>query len=113
MTDAVMRGAVPAKKPNIYVEALKEASVTAVLVFLLSIYMVGFQTQASQGQPLSFSTRFMDVFWPCILVPCGRYLLALDRQGMHLPALIGGIVSFVYLFAVGALGMAESLAYDT
>src|SRR3954462_13785247 len=110
MTDAVMTAGVPAKKPNIYVEAFKEALVTAVLVFLLSVYMVGIQTQASQGQPLSFTTRFMDVFWACILVPCGRYLIALDRQGLHLPALIGGIVSFVYLFAVGTLGMAGSLA---
>ena len=84
MADAVMRGSVPAKKqPNIYVEAFKEASVTAVLVFLLSVYMVGIQTQASQGQPLSFMTRFMDVFWACLLVPAGRFLIALDRQGMH------------------------------
>jgi branched-chain amino acid transport system permease protein len=113
MTDAVMRTALPAKKPNIYVEAFKEASVTAVLVFLLSVYMVGLQTEASQGQPLSFTTRFMDVFWACILVPSGRYLIALDRQGLHLPALIGGIVSFVYLFGVGAFGLAGSLAYDT
>src|SRR5690349_23679962 len=111
MTDAVMRAAMPTKKPNIYVEALKEASVTAVLVFLLSVYMVGIQTQASQGQPLSFMTRFMDVFWACILVPAGRFLLALDRQGMHKPALIGGIVSAVYLFTVGVFGMLESLAY--
>jgi branched-chain amino acid transport system permease protein len=113
MTDAVMRGAVPAKKPNIYVEALKEASVTAVLVFLLSVYMVGLQTQASQGQPLSFTTRFMDVAWACILVPAGRFLLALDRQGMHKPSLIGGIVAFVYLFAIGVLGMTGSLGYET
>src|SRR3954467_1844910 len=90
MTDAVMRTVVPAKKPNIYVEAFKEASVTAVLVFLLSVYMIGIQTQASQGQPLSFTTRFMDVFWACVLVPCGRYLLALDRQGKHQPAPIRG-----------------------
>ena len=113
MTDAVMRTVAVAKKPNIHVEAFKEAAVTAVLVFLLSIYMVGIHTEASQGQPLSFTTRFMDVFWACILVPCGRYLIALDRQGLHLPALIGGVVSFVYLFAVGALGLAGSLAYDT
>src|SRR5689334_4370467 len=113
MTDAVMRAAMPTKKPNIYVEALKEASVTAVLVFLLSVYMVGLQTQASQGQPLSFTTRFMDVVWACILVPAGRFLLALDRQGMHKPSLVGGVVAFVYLFAVGVLGMVGSLAYDT
>jgi branched-chain amino acid transport system permease protein len=112
MTDAVMRTPMSAKRPNIYVEAFKEAAVTAVLVFLLSVYMVGVQTQANQGQTLSFVTRFEDVAWACVLVPCGRFLIALDRQGLHLPALIGGLVSFVYLFGVGAFGLSESLAYD-
>ena len=78
MTDAVMRTAVPAKRPNIYFEAFKEASITAVLVFLLSVYMVGAHTEASQGQPLGFTTRFMDVFWACVLVPCGRYQVRMD-----------------------------------
>src|SRR4051812_16347943 len=112
MTDAVMRGAAPARKPNVYVEAFKEASITAVLVFLLSVYMVGMHTEASQGQPLSFTTRLLDVVWACVLVPAGRFLLALDRQGLHKPSLIGGAVAFVYLFAVGVLGMLGSLGYE-
>src|SRR5215831_7620139 len=113
MTDAVLQaGTAPRKKPSIYVEAFKESAVTAVLVFLLSIYMVGVQTQANQGQQLSFTTHFLDVIWACVLVPCGRFLIALDRQGMHKPALIGGLAAFLYLSIVGSFGLAGSLAYD-
>ena len=112
MTDAVMPAGTAARKPSVYTEALKEAVVTAVLVFLLSIYMVGMQTQANQGQELSFVTQFRDVFWACVLVPAGRFLVALDRQGMPRPALFGGAAGFLYLFGIGALGLAGSLAYD-
>src|SRR5581483_708698 len=114
MTDAVMRTGTPARKPSTPImEALKDVAVTTVLIFLLSIYMVGFQTQANQGQQLAFSTNLMDVLWACILVPAGRFLVALNRQGIAKPALIGGLVSFVYLFGVGTLGLWESPGYDT
>src|SRR4051812_20499374 len=99
MTDAVIRTGVPTRKPASPVtEALKDVAVTTVLIFLLSIYMVGFKTQANQGQQLTFATNLMDVFWACILVPAGRFLVALNRQGIPKPALIGGLLSFVYLF---------------
>jgi branched-chain amino acid transport system permease protein len=113
MTDAVMqRGAAASKAVSPVVEAAKEAMVTVVLVFLLSIYMIGFQTQANQGQQLSFSTHILDVVWACILVPAGRSLISLDRQGLSKPALLGGLIGFVYLFGIGSLGLAESLSYD-
>jgi len=113
MTDAVMRTGVAAQRSNVYVEALKESVVTAVLVFLLSIYMVGAQTQANQGQQLTFVTHFGDVAWACLLVPAGRFLVALNRQGMSRPAMVGGIVAFLYLFLCGALGVAGSDLYST
>ena len=90
------------------IEAAREASVTAVLVFLLTIYMVGFKTEANQGQPLGYVTRIDDVVWACILVPAGRFLIALNRLGRSLPALIGGAAGFCYLFILGATGIFEA-----
>ena len=110
MTDAVMpSGAAARKTVSPVVEAAKEAVVTAVLVFLLSIYMVGFQTAANQGQQLTFTTQILDVVWACILVPAGRFLIALDRQGLSKPAMAGGLIGFIYLFGIGALGLAGLL----
>jgi len=114
MTDAVMRTGTAVRKPASPMTAvLKDVAVTTLLVFLLSIEMVGFQTQANQGQQLSFSTNLGDVLWACVLVPAGRFLVALNRQGIAKPALIGGLVSFIYLFGVGTLGLWESLGYGT
>jgi branched-chain amino acid transport system permease protein len=39
--------------------------------------------------------------------------VALNRQGIRKPALIGGLLSFIYLFGVGVLGLWGSLGYDT
>ncbi len=75
--------------------------------------MVGFHTVAQQGQPLGYTTRFSDVIWACILVPAGRFVVSLDRQGISKPALIGGGIGFLYLFGVGMLGISGSLGYDT
>jgi branched-chain amino acid transport system permease protein len=113
MADTTMRP--PARSAMLsapIVEALKEAAATVVVVFLLSIYMVGFHTVANQGEPLSYTTRFGDVIWACVLVPAGRFLVALDRRGLHLPALIGSGVAFLYLFLVGMLGLSGSVGYD-
>src|SRR5690242_1770143 len=108
MADVAVRGAMPTKKaPSPVIEAAREASITVVLVFLLSIYMVGFKTEAAQGQPLSFVTQFSDVIWACILVPVGRFLIALNRLGRSQPALIGGALGFFYLSVLGATGMFE------
>jgi branched-chain amino acid transport system permease protein len=114
MTDTTMRlSAGPSKLNAAMIAALKETAVTVVLVFLLSIYMVGFHTVAQQGQPLGYTTRFSDVIWACILVPAGRFVVSLDRQGFSKPALIGGGIGFLYLFGVGMLGISGSLGYDT
>jgi len=101
------------KHPSIINVALKEAAFTAVLVLLLSILMVGFQTQAVQGQYLSYVTRIPDVLWAVIIIPAGRFVMALDRQGKTLPALIVGAVAFLYFFGVGALGVADLWIYKT
>ena len=86
--------------------ALKEAAITAFLVFMLSFLMIGFETQAQQGEQLSYVTRFAAIVWGIVLVPIGRILLVLNREGRPLPALVGGTLSFLYLFGGGAIAMA-------
>ena len=88
--------------------ALKEAALTAFLIFMLSFLMVGFETQAQQGQPLSYVTRFGAIIWGIILVPLGRMLLVYNRLGRPMPALIGGGLAFLYLFG----GAVAALAFD-
>src|SRR3954468_20258069 len=106
MTDTAIRlSAGPSKLNAALIAAAKETVVTVLLVFLLSIYMVGFHTVAQQGQPLGYTTRFSDVVWACVLVPAGRFAVSLDRQGFSRPALIGGGIGFLYLFGVGMLGI--------
>jgi branched-chain amino acid transport system permease protein len=100
-----------ATEPSKILVAVKEAVVTAVLVFLLGILMVGFETQAVQGQYLSFVTRYSDIFWAIAIVPAGRFLMALDRQGQSKPALLLGGLGFLYFFGCGALGVAELDVY--
>jgi branched-chain amino acid transport system permease protein len=88
--------------------ALKEAAMTAFLIFMLSFLMIGFETQAQQGQPLSYVTRFGAIVWGIILVPIGRVLLVLNRFGRPMPALIGGGIAFLYLFG----GAVAVLVFD-
>jgi branched-chain amino acid transport system permease protein len=88
--------------------ALKEAVITAFLVFMLCFLMIGFETQAQQGQPLSYVTRFSAISWGIILVPLGRILMVYDRFGRPLPALIGGGLAFLYLFG----GATMAIAFD-
>src|SRR5215813_9289346 len=84
--------------PTVLQMALKEAALTAFLIFMLSFLMIGFLTQANQGQQLSFVTRFGAIAWGILLVPLGRIALVYDRHGQSTPALIGGGIAFVYLF---------------
>src|SRR5262245_17894455 len=85
MTDATLNRTAQtgsaAKSPSIIGVAFTEAALTAVIVFLMSFLMVGFQTQAVQGQYLGYVTRYSDVFWAVIIIPAGRFVMALDRQG--------------------------------
>ncbi|HVI89166.1 MAG TPA: high-affinity branched-chain amino acid ABC transporter permease LivM [Dongiaceae bacterium] len=110
MTDATMNQTSRAsdrttKSPSIILTALKEAALTALLVFLLSILMVGFQTQAIQGQYLNYVTRFADVAWAIVIIPIGRFVIAIDRQGKSLPALVVGALGVIYLFGIGVCGV--------
>ena len=100
----------PAAKtaPTVAAVALKEAVMTAFVVFMLSFLMIGFETQASQGQPLGYVTRFAAIAWGIVLVPLGRIALVLDRHGHPMPSLIGGGLAFLYLFG----GATISLIFD-
>jgi branched-chain amino acid transport system permease protein len=110
MTDATLNQTstkhvkAPITTPQIIV-AFKEAAATAVIIFLLSILMVGFETQAVQGQYLSYITRYADVFWAVLIIPVGRFVMAIDRQGRSEPALIVGGLGIVYLFGMGVIGV--------
>jgi branched-chain amino acid transport system permease protein len=95
MAATTMTGAKAAPTPMQV--ALKEAALTAFLIFMLSFLMIGFETEARQGQQLSYVTRFAAISWGIILVPLGRILLVFDRLGHPLPALIGGGLAFLYL----------------
>ncbi len=100
----------PAAKtvPTAATVALKEALMTAFVVFMLCFLMIGFETQASQGQPLGYVTRFAAIAWGIVLVPLGRVALVLDRYGHPMPSLIGGGLVFLYLFG----GAVIALAFD-
>lgn len=111
MTDVTMNASAAKTAPSPMMVAAKEAAVTVVVCFMLSIFMVNFATEANQGQPLSYISRLGDVFWACVLVPAGRFLLALDRQGLSKAALTGGAIGFVYLFGSGVVGMYGAPAY--
>lgn len=99
--------------PSPFFVAIKEAVYTAVLVLLLGILMVGFETQAIQGQYLSFVTRFHDVLWAIAIVPIGRFLMALDRLGRSMPALVLGSLGLIYFFGSGVIGLAELPLYKS
>ena len=88
--------------------AIKEAGMTAFVVFMLSFLMIGFETGASQGQEMSYVTRFGAIAWGILLVPLGRIAMVLDRHGQSMPALIGGGFAFLYLFG----GAVVALAFD-
>src|SRR5512145_1437819 len=92
--------------PTTMTVALKEAGMTAFVVFMLSFLMIGFETGASQGQEMSYVTRFGAIAWGILLVPLGRMALVFDRYGQSMPALIGGGLAFLYLFGGAAISLA-------
>jgi branched-chain amino acid transport system permease protein len=93
------------RPPSPLAAAAKEASVTLVLIFLLSVFLIGVQTEAVQGKGLGYVLRISDVVWACILVTGGRFLIGLDRAGKSQPAIVGGLIGFVYFFISGAIGL--------
>ncbi len=106
MATTTMTGAKPV--PSTMQVALKEALLTGFLVFMLAFLMIGFQTEAQQGQQLSYVTRFAAIFWGIVLVPLGRILIVFNRHGRPMPALIGGGLAFLYLFG----GAVIAIAFD-
>lgn len=96
----------------LFLQAAKEAACTIVVVGLLSVFMVGYQTEVLQGQQMSFINRFDDVIWAMILIPIGRFLLVLARGGILLPPAILGGIATIYLFAAAVFGLADSMVYD-
>ncbi len=107
------RPAVAGKVRSPYLAALIDAGVALFVVFMLSVLMVGTQTQAQQGQPLSYITRFDTVFWAVVLVPVGRFFLSLDRHGKPVPAILGGTIGFLYLFGGVALAWLTGTVGET
>lgn len=103
MATMSMTGAKPV--PSVMQVAVKEAFLTAFLVFMLTFLMIGFQTEAQQGQPLSFVTRFGAIVWGIVLVPLGRILIVFNRYNRPRPALIGGGLAFLYLFGAAMVAI--------
>lgn len=99
--------------PSVFLQAAKEAFFTAILVAMLSILMVGYQTEVLQGQNMSYVTRFGDVMWAVILVPAGRFLLVLGRSGMLWPPMVLGGAATIYLFGAAVLGLLGLAIYPT
>jgi branched-chain amino acid transport system permease protein len=93
------------------IQAAKEAACTILVVGLLSILMVGYQTEVLQGQQMSYINRFEDVIWAIVMIPIGRFLLVLARGGVVLPPAILGGAAAIYLFAAAILGLAGSSIY--
>lgn len=69
----------------------KEALIAAGIAFLLTVVMVGLFAADDVGG-LQIVTRYDSVAVAVILVFVGRLGLALTREGMPLPVLVGGIV---------------------
>lgn len=97
--------------PGLLFQAVKEMAFTVLLVGLLSVLMVGYQTEVLQGQQMSYVTRFDDVIWAMVLIPIGRFLLVLARGGILLPPAILGGLATIYLFGAAVLGLAGSALY--
>src|SRR5512147_180540 len=95
--------------PTVLQTALKEAAITAFIVFMLTFLMIGFQSQANQGQQLTFVTRFGAIAWGILLVPMGRIALVYDRHKQTGLALIGGSIAFVYLFGGAVVSIATGI----
>jgi branched-chain amino acid transport system permease protein len=96
----------------LFLQAAKEAACTIIVVGLLSVFMVGYQTEVLQGQQMSFINRFDDVIWAMVLIPIGRFLLVLARGGLLLPPAILGGAAAIYLFAAAVFGLAGAMIYD-
>ena len=69
---------------------IKDALITAVVVFLLASQLVGIET-IDNPTGLTFITRYDDVFAAIVVVIAGRIGLRLLREGIILPVLVGSL----------------------
>ncbi|SMF21403.1 branched-chain amino acid transport system permease protein [Tistlia consotensis] len=77
---------------------LKEVGFAGLVALGLTFAMVGLRTVDSNtgdGAVLGIDTRFADVAWTVALVMVGRFLLILDRAGLPIPVILGGIAMAV------------------
>jgi branched-chain amino acid transport system permease protein len=88
-------------------KVLKEAGVTAAVVFALTVGVVGFRTVDVPGG-VSIVTRFNDVAFATTVAFFGRILLILLRGGRPLPVLAGALPFALVL--IGALVYHDELA---
>jgi len=77
---------------------IKDALLSAVIVFLLSSQLVGIET-IDNPAGMTFVTRYDDVFAAIVIVVAWRICTLMTKEGMPLPALVGGAV-----FAAAVIG---------
>ena len=80
-----------ATRNRIFVDALKEASITAAVGAALMLPLIGLHAR-TQATGLVIDTRFGDVAIAVGLIFLGRYALVLSQRAMGWPAIAGGIV---------------------
>ena len=95
------------KIKNHVIIALKDAILTAMLVFLLTIILVGFETETASDQKLTFITHFASVFWSVIIIASGRFLIVLSNYKNPLPAIYIGGLGFFYFFILGLINVSK------
>jgi branched-chain amino acid transport system permease protein len=80
---------------------LKEAGLTALVVFALAFSLVGFETLDVPGG-IAINTRFVDVFFACLFAFAGRLGLILLRNGRPAPVALVAL-PFAILVVVALL----------
>ncbi len=72
--------------------ALRESAIAAGICAVLTGLVVGIRTVESGGA-LTFVTDYTSVALVCLFAFLGRFGLVMNRQGRHVPVLIGGLVA--------------------
>ena len=75
-------------------EILKDAGVTALVAFGLTIALVGIRTLDRETQFI-YETQFPDVAWSIVLIVLGRMGLTINRQGYYRPVLAASLLAAV------------------
>ena len=80
------------ERNRIFVDALKEAAITAAIATALMIPLIGLHAR-TQATGLIIETRFTEVAIAVGLIFLGRYVLVLTRRAVTWPAVVGGLAS--------------------